>query len=103
MATITKRGNFWRAQVRRRGYQPQHKTFDTRVEADAWARGTESESTGHEARLPAVTSSFSVLQKVIFGWARATTARALFSSRTTGRLRLVKKRWLHFRRCRAGK
>ena len=43
MATITKRGNFWRAQVRRRGYQPQHKTFDTRVEADAWARGTESE------------------------------------------------------------
>ena len=43
MATVTKRGNFWRAQVRRRGYQPQHKTFDTRVEADAWARGTESE------------------------------------------------------------
>ena len=43
MATLTKRGNFWRAQVRRRGFPPQHKTFDTRAEAEAWGRSTESE------------------------------------------------------------
>ena len=43
MATVTKRGKYWRAQVRRRGFPPQHKTFDTRAEAEAWGRSTESE------------------------------------------------------------
>ena len=43
MATLTKRGNFWRVQVRRRGFPPQHKTFDSRAEAEAWGRCTESE------------------------------------------------------------
>lgn len=43
MATVTKRGKYWRAQVRRLGYQPQSKTFDSRAEADAWARSAESE------------------------------------------------------------
>ena len=43
MATVTKRGKYWRAQVRRLGYPPQHKTFDTHAEAEAWARIVESE------------------------------------------------------------
>ena len=43
MATLTKRGNYWRAQVRRLGFPPQSKTFDTNAEAEAWARATESE------------------------------------------------------------
>ena len=43
MASITKRGKFWRAQVVRRGYPPQYRTFDHRAEADAWARTLESE------------------------------------------------------------
>jgi len=43
MATISKRGKYWRAQVRRLGYPPQHKTFDSHVEAEAWGRSTESE------------------------------------------------------------
>jgi len=43
MATVTKRGKYWRAQVRRLGYPPQHKTFDTHAEAEAWARVVESE------------------------------------------------------------
>ena len=43
MASITKRGNFWRGQIIRRGYPPQFRTFDTRQEADAWARATEAE------------------------------------------------------------
>jgi hypothetical protein len=43
MATLTKRGKYWRAQVRRLGFPPQSKTFDTNAEAEAWARATESE------------------------------------------------------------
>jgi len=43
MATVTKRGKYWRAQVRRLGYPPQHKTFDTHAEAEAWTRVVESE------------------------------------------------------------
>jgi len=43
MATITKRGKYWRAQVRRLGFPPQSKSFDTNAEAVAWARVTESE------------------------------------------------------------
>ena len=42
MATLTKRGKYWRAQVRRLGFPPQSKTFDTNSEAEAWARATES-------------------------------------------------------------
>jgi hypothetical protein len=43
MATLTKRGKYWRVQVRRHGYPPQSKTFDTNAEAEAWARAAESE------------------------------------------------------------
>ena len=43
MATVSNRGKYWRAQVRRLGYPPQHKTFDTHVQAEAWARVVESE------------------------------------------------------------
>lgn len=44
MATIRKRGEFqWEAQVRRKGYPPQSKTFNTRADADLWAATTESE------------------------------------------------------------
>lgn len=44
MATIRKRGSYqWEVQIRRRGYPRQNKTFETRVEADAWARMIESE------------------------------------------------------------
>ena len=43
MATLTKRENFWRAQVRCPGFPRQHKTFDTRAEAEAWGRSTNYE------------------------------------------------------------
>lgn len=44
MSTIRKRGAFqWQAQIRRRGYPPQSKTFDTRKDAEAWARMVERE------------------------------------------------------------
>ncbi|WP_321918428.1 tyrosine-type recombinase/integrase [Burkholderia cepacia] len=43
MASITKRGKYWRAQILRKGFPPQFHTFDTKAEAEAWARATESE------------------------------------------------------------
>lgn len=44
MATIRKRGPYqWEAQIRRRGYPAQSKTFNTKAEAEAWANMIESE------------------------------------------------------------
>lgn len=43
MAGIWKRGNYWRAYIRRQGYPHQNCSFDTRAEAEAWARRVESE------------------------------------------------------------
>ncbi|WP_250435401.1 site-specific integrase [Caballeronia sp. ATUFL_F2_KS9A] len=44
MPTIRKRGQYqWEAQVRRRGYPAQSKTFNTKAEAEAWATLIESE------------------------------------------------------------
>jgi hypothetical protein len=43
MAGIWKRGGYWRAEIRRVGYPSQWRTFDTRAEAEAWARRIESE------------------------------------------------------------
>lgn len=41
MAYIEKRGNKWRAQIRRAGQRPLNQTFDSKREAQAWARSIE--------------------------------------------------------------
>jgi len=44
MATIQHRGPYqWRVQVRRKGYPIQRKTFESKSDANAWARQVESE------------------------------------------------------------
>jgi integrase len=43
MASILKRGNNWRAQIIRRGFDPLYRSFKTKLEAEAWARQIESE------------------------------------------------------------
>ena len=44
MATIVHRGSHqWQARVRRKGYPPVMKTFETKAEAKRWARLVESE------------------------------------------------------------
>ncbi len=44
MATITNRGPLqWKARIRRRGYPDSSKTFETKADAEAWARQMESE------------------------------------------------------------
>lgn len=43
MASITRRGLYWRAQVRRKGYPDLFATFDTRADAGTWARDVENQ------------------------------------------------------------
>lgn len=43
MAYIKKRGEYWRVEVRRKGYKPSYRTFDTQAEAQKWSRRVESE------------------------------------------------------------
>jgi hypothetical protein len=43
MATFEKRGNFWRAKVRRRGCPDQTRSFNTKALAEKWARVVEFE------------------------------------------------------------
>ena len=43
MATLQKRGKGWRAQIRRKGYPPVTRTFDTKADAATWARAIEGE------------------------------------------------------------
>jgi len=44
MASFRKRGPYqWQAQIRKKGYPPQSKTFDTRASAEQWAREVEHE------------------------------------------------------------
>jgi integrase len=43
VSSVIKIGDKWRAQVRRRNYPARTKTFRTKAEADAWARGIEAQ------------------------------------------------------------
>jgi len=43
MATVTKRGTTWRAQIRRAGFSPVSETFDTKAQAQAWATAREAD------------------------------------------------------------
>ncbi len=43
MAYISQRGEYWRAEIRRRGHKAIYRTFDTKQQAQQWARRIESE------------------------------------------------------------
>ena len=43
MATLERRGNFWRVKIRRADLPAQTRTFDTKTLAQRWARGVEAE------------------------------------------------------------
>lgn len=43
MATLEKRGEFWRVKVRRTGFPTQSRTFDNKALAQRWAREIENE------------------------------------------------------------
>ncbi len=41
MATFVKRGNSWQVKIRRQGYKPVARTFDTKTAGERWARDVE--------------------------------------------------------------
>ena len=43
MATLEKRGDYWRVRIRRNGFPVQTRSFDTKAVAARWARDIESE------------------------------------------------------------
>jgi hypothetical protein len=43
MATFEKRGQYWRAKIRRKGYPEQTQSLDLKSKAEAWARSIENE------------------------------------------------------------
>ena len=43
MASFRQHGNGWQARIRRRGYPDITKTFETKADAEKWARSLESE------------------------------------------------------------
>jgi len=43
MACFEKRGKYWRAKIRRKGYPDQSRSFDTRAQAEIWVRDVEGE------------------------------------------------------------
>jgi hypothetical protein len=43
MACINRRGDYWRPEIRRKGYKPTYRTFDTQKQGQLWARRVESE------------------------------------------------------------
>ena len=64
MATIDKRGDGWRAQVRRRGAQPKSKTFPTKAMAVEWAARIEREHAQREARGEAPASDMTLREAI---------------------------------------
>ena len=48
MATITRRGQGWSVQVRRKGYPSLYKTFSSKADAQAWGRAQENRIDQHE-------------------------------------------------------
>lgn len=51
MATVTQRGKFWRARIRRNGVDL-NKTFDTKADAEDWGREEEARLIAADARPP---------------------------------------------------
>lgn len=43
MASVRRRGNTWQARVSQKGFPAEVRTFDSKAEAERWARAVESE------------------------------------------------------------
>lgn len=62
MATITKRKDSWFVQIRRKGFTPRYRSFQSKTEAQTWAREQETKIDARDA--PQVTAR--VLQSPLF-------------------------------------
>jgi integrase len=97
MATIRKLRGRWQAQVRRRGLPPRAKSFDSKVEAERWARQLETEldRTGILPNLrPAETTT---LRTILERYMREVSPQKRGAKVETVRLKALAKRAICFR------
>lgn len=88
MATISKRGTRWSAQIRRKGYPAQSRTFGTKADAKAWAISEEARIERNEAPTPRRELESVTLAMVIDRYLVEVTPSKL--SEATERQRLTK-------------
>mgnify|MGYP003115009644 CR=1 FL=1 len=83
MATITRRKNSWFVQVRRKGFTPRYRSFQSKAEAQAWARQQEMKIDTREAPKVAAQVLQSPLSKLIDRYKReiSPTKRSFDSER----------------------
>lgn len=72
MATFEKRGNFWRAKVRRRGCPDQTRSFNTKALAEKWARVVEFEF-DHGGFVDRSVTERTTLSEILTRYAREVT------------------------------
>ena len=72
MATFEKRGNFWRAKVRRRGCPDQTRSFNTKALAEKWARVVEFEF-DHAGFVDRSVTERTALSEILIRYAREVT------------------------------
>ncbi|HKJ89132.1 MAG TPA: site-specific integrase [Gammaproteobacteria bacterium] len=65
MATIRKRGRYWQAQVRRKGYPNLSATFDKKTEAKDWAQQVEADLRAGRAHTPPPHTTTVTLQELL--------------------------------------
>lgn len=90
MATIRKRGEYqWEAQIRKAGFPPISKTFDTKPEAVAWANEKEAEMVrgAYVDRRPLEKTTFADL---IERYGREITAEKKGASQEKSKLKILK-------------
>lgn len=82
MATIRRLRGRWQAQVRRRGVKPRCKSFDSKLEAEKWARDLEAQVDRFGAAPDTkIVSAVSVpLDRLLFehGWACENVSRFIW-------------------------
>jgi len=89
MATIQNRGPYqWQARVRRRGYPVQSKTFETKVDAQTWARSIENEM-DRGVFVSRVEAEQTTLRECLERYAREVTAYKKGNQPELGRIRIL--------------
>lgn len=88
MATITKRKSGWFVQIRRKGYEPEYRTFSTKSEATVWARQREAKIDQGDQPASARSLRTITLDDLLQRYVREVTPTKLGAS--AERLRLLK-------------
>lgn len=92
MATIQKRGPYqWRVRIQRKGYPVQSKTFETKADAETWAREIESEI-DRGVFVSRAEAESTTLSEALGRYIQEHIPRLKQQKRETNRVKAIKKR-----------